>query len=104
MTNPMDGGRFDFAARAFEHKASAETHRLRAELTTDLMMKAVHIAAATTYEAMAREIDKTAKRIADIDRATASARARISAPGKSPLPPDATPEPAPEVQEPDHNS
>jgi hypothetical protein len=30
-----------------------------------------HTAAAATYESIANEIDKTAKRIADIDRATA---------------------------------
>jgi hypothetical protein len=87
MTNPDDDKRVDFAARAFEHKGRAEGRRLQAEMTDDPAMKAIHTDAALTYENMAMELDKTAKRIAEIDRATARARARISANPQSPLPP-----------------
>jgi hypothetical protein len=103
MTNPEDDKRVDFSARAFEHKGRAEAHRLQAEMTDDPTTKKIHTDAASTYDGMALELDKTAKRIADIDRTTARARAKISALPKYQLPPDATPEPAPEAQEPDHN-
>jgi hypothetical protein len=93
MTNPEDDKRIDFGARAFEHKGRAEARRLQAETTADPAMKAIHTDAAGTYEDMALELDKTAKRITEIDRATARVRARISANRKPPLPTDSTPEP-----------
>jgi hypothetical protein len=77
MTDPQDNKRFDFATRGFEQKGRAEAHRLPAELATDPAMTALHTGAAATYEAIANDIDGTAKRIADIDRATARVRTRI---------------------------
>jgi hypothetical protein len=103
MTNPDDDKRDDFVARDFEHKGRAEAHRLQAEMTGDPAMKAIHTTAAATYEDMAREIDKTAKRIADIDRATARVRTRISARPKSQLSQDSKPEPASDGEEPRYN-
>jgi hypothetical protein len=84
MTDPRDDKRFDFATRAFEQKGRAETHRLQAELATDPAMKALHTGAAAAYEAIANEIDRTAERIADIDRATARVRTRIAQRTKAP--------------------
>ncbi len=100
MTKPADDKRVDFAARAFGHKGRAEAHRLKAEMTSDQMLKGIHTAAAATYEDMAIELDKTARRVADIDRATARVRTTILALSKSQLSPEATTEPASKSHEP----
>jgi hypothetical protein len=101
MADRSDSERFDFAARTLRHKASAESHRLLAELTSDPTMKAVHLAAATIYENMAREIAKTAIRIAKMGSPSpiARTRAKISALPKSQPVADAPDRPAPDSQE-----
>ena len=99
MADRSDSERFDFAARTLRHKASAESHRLLAELTSDPTMKAVHLAAATIYENMAREIAKTAIRIAEMGSPIARTRAKISALPKSQPIADAPDRPAPDSQE-----
>ena len=83
MADRNDRERFDFAACTLRHEASAESHRLQAELTANPTMKAVHLAAATIYENMAREIAKTAIRIAELSSPIARARAKILASPKS---------------------
>jgi hypothetical protein len=103
MTDPRDDKRFDFATRAFEQKGRAEAHRLQAELATDPAMKALHTGAAATYEAIANDIDRTAKRIADIDRATARVRTRIQQQTQAQLSPDPI-ENMVEPQDPDRTS
>jgi hypothetical protein len=95
MTTSGDKRHGDFLARAFEHKGRAEAYRLKAEMTADQAMKAIYTAASLTYEDMAREIEKSSKRIRNIDRAAARVRTKRLARPES--------EPASDSEEPDNN-
>jgi hypothetical protein len=72
-------------------------------MANDPNTKAIHADAAAAYDSLALEIDKTAKRIADIDRTTTKARAKNSVLPKSQLSQDA-PELAPDLQDPEHKA
>jgi hypothetical protein len=104
MTIPQDDRRVNFAARASEHKGRAQARRYQAEMTADPALKAIHTDAAGIHEDIALDLDKTAKRIVEIDSATTRVRAMISAHPKSRYSSDATLEAAPESQKSDPHS
>ena len=68
----------DFRARAAERQAMANEYRARAEVTDDAMMREIFTGLARTHEAMARELERTASRIADIGEATARITAKFA--------------------------
>ena len=72
--DPEPNAATDFSARSAQHRAQADTYRMRALAPDDELLRKVYAGLAFTYDNMARAIEQTALRIESIRLATQRAR------------------------------
>ena len=75
---PDDPSRLDFTSRVAQHRAMSDAYQTRAQTTGDEILRKVYSGLATTYENMARIIERTTSRIESIKLTTARAREQIA--------------------------